>query len=386
MVDFSNAFVSKIKARLKTHALTAVRNDTGSVRLVSHTSEHFEEALVKGIISDLSCGKLSGSCAVLTNTNEEAFTLCAMLKKTGVAVSLIQSQKSVGVANLAEVRALLKYMTAQMHGQKRASVRLFADAEQWLKASYGASIWLDNVLRLIESFTAVLPAEGFFYLADFEEFLRESVLEDTFERTASSIVVSTIHKAKGREFDHVYILYASRSFEDDDARRKLYVGMTRARFDLTIHYRGALLNQTLPETVHPSVDKTAYNAPDELTAHTHARRRVARLFRRQKAIDSVDARRLSAHTHRRGPHDSHIHRRCASGCLFKSFPSTSGTTQKKRLCGSVRRDRLYRCLAQKPGRSGACRRFADPSPQTRQQRPNGIGFLRFNSQIGRRPQ
>ena len=265
VVDFSNAFVSKIKARLKTHALTAVRNETGSVRLVSHTSEHFEEALVKGIISDLSCGKLSGSCAVLTNTNEEAFTLCAMLKKTGVAVSLIQSQKSVGVANLAEVRALLKYMTAQMHGQKRASVRLFADAEQWLKASYGASIWLDNVLRLIESFTAVLPAEGFFYLADFEEFLRESVLEDTFERTASSIVVSTIHKAKGREFDHVYILYASRSFEDDDARRKLYVGMTRARFDLTIHYRGALLNQTLPETVHPSVDKTAYNAPDELT-------------------------------------------------------------------------------------------------------------------------
>ena len=93
VVDFSNAFVSKIKARLKTHALTAVRNDTGSVRLVSHASEHFEEALVKGIISDLSCGKLSGSCAVLTNTNEEAFTLCAMLKKTGVAVSLIQSQK-----------------------------------------------------------------------------------------------------------------------------------------------------------------------------------------------------------------------------------------------------------------------------------------------------
>lgn len=41
--------------------------------------------------------------------------------------------------------------------------------------------------------------------------------------------------------------------------------MTRARFDLTIHYRGALLNQTLPDAVHPSIDKTAYNAPDELT-------------------------------------------------------------------------------------------------------------------------
>ena len=52
VVDFSNAFVSKIKARLKTHALTAVRNDTGTVRLVSHTSEHFEEALVKAVNCD----------------------------------------------------------------------------------------------------------------------------------------------------------------------------------------------------------------------------------------------------------------------------------------------------------------------------------------------
>ena len=127
------------------------------------------------------------------------------------------------ISNASDATAELRFLSItdpSLLGDDAAfCIRVKVDKDaKWLRASYGASIWIDNVLRLIESFTAILPAEGFFYLADFEEFLRESVLEDTFERTASSIVVSTIHKAKGREFDHVYILYASRSFEDDDAR------------------------------------------------------------------------------------------------------------------------------------------------------------------------
>lgn len=265
VVNFSNAFVSRIRARLKTHALAAVRPDKGSVRLVSHAGANFEKGLVKGLVEDLATGKLTGSCAVLTSTNEEAFTICSMLRREQVPVSLIQTHKGAALFNLAEVRALLKFLTAQMHGEKRASVRLFEDAGKWLKASYGASIWTDNVLRLVDAFTGVLPADGVFYLADFEEFVKESRLEDTFERSASSVVVSTIHKAKGREFDHVYILYKPRTFENDDARRKLYVGMTRARNDLTIHYCGALLSQIAPDIAAARVDETVYPPVEELT-------------------------------------------------------------------------------------------------------------------------
>lgn len=231
----------------------------------------------------------------------------------------------------------------------------------------------------------MLPAEGFFYLADFEEFLRESVLEDTFERTASSIVVSTIHKAKGREFDHVYILYASRSFEDDDARRKLYVGMTRARFDLTIHYRGALLNQTLPETVHPSVDKTAYNAPDELTLT---------LTHEDVWLDYFEDKKRLILSMRAGfpltPIEEGLTIRTSTDVVrlvvySKAFQARLAQLKRAALRFNPPRSALSLPGA-KPGRSGACRRFADPSPQTRQQRPNGIDFLRFDSQIGRRPQ
>lgn len=264
IVAFSNAFVTRIQQRLKSHALTAVRSDSGSVRLISHTGESFEAALIEGLMQDLTCGRLSGSCAVLAGTNEEAFTLCAMLRKTGVPVSLIQANKSASLINLAEVRALLKYLTAQTHGERRASVRLFEEAEHWLKAGYGASVWTENVLRLVHAFTQIEQPDGLFYLADFEEFVRESRLEDTFERTACSIVVSTIHKAKGREFDHVYVLFKNRSFENDDARRRLYVAMTRAKTDLTVHYRGALLSQTAPEIARPVLDENIYEEPDEL--------------------------------------------------------------------------------------------------------------------------
>lgn len=265
VVAYSNAFVTRITERLKTRPLTAVRAEEGSVRVVSHAGDTFEEALVAGLMSDLTCGRLTGSCAVLTGTNEQAFTLSAMLARTGVPVSLIQAQKGASLINLAEVRALLKYLTAQTHGERRAPMRIFEDACDWLRSSYGASVWTENVLRLVAAFTQVNSADALFYLADFEEFVRESRLEDTFERGADSIVVSTIHKAKGREFDHVYVLFTQRSFEDDDARRRLYVAMTRAKTDLTVHCRGALLNQVAPEVAVPVVDETVYPKTQELT-------------------------------------------------------------------------------------------------------------------------
>ena len=264
VVAYSNAFVTRIQERLKTKPLTAVRTNKGSVRVISHPGEEFQSALVDGLMADLTGARLSGTCAILTGTNEEAFTVCAMLAQTGVPVSLIQSQKAASLYNLAEVRALLKYLTAQSHGERRAPVRLFEEAQDWLQASYGASVWTPNVLRLVHGFLEVNRPDGLFYLADFEEYVRESTLEDTFERGADSIVVSTIHKAKGREFDHVYVLASNRSFENEDARRRLYVAMTRAKTDLTIHCRGAILNNIAPEVTQPVVDDKPYAKPDEL--------------------------------------------------------------------------------------------------------------------------
>lgn len=47
--------------------------------------------------------------------------------------------------------------------------------------------------------------------------------------------VSTIHKAKGKEFDNVYMIVTDRHHYPDAYMRRLYVGITRAKKQLFIH-------------------------------------------------------------------------------------------------------------------------------------------------------
>jgi len=59
---------------------------------------------------------------------------------------------------------------------------------------------------------------------------------------------STIHKVKGQEFDHVIVAHCSSSpFPDtDEARRLLYVALSRARRSITILASGEAPSPLLP--------------------------------------------------------------------------------------------------------------------------------------------
>ena len=54
--------------------------------------------------------------------------------------------------------------------------------------------------------------------------------------------MSTIHKAKGREFDDVYMLISDNYVKDDYLLRRYYVGITRAKNRLFIHTNGDCFN------------------------------------------------------------------------------------------------------------------------------------------------
>lgn len=90
----------------------------------------------------------------------------------------------------------------------------------------------------------------------------ESSVEDFCDVSEAEVVVSTIHKAKGREFDDVYMLISDNYGTDDDRMHRYYVGITRAKSRLFIHTNTAVF-QHLSAAAY-SADRQVYEMPDEI--------------------------------------------------------------------------------------------------------------------------
>jgi len=161
-------------------------------------------------------------------------------------------------SNLAEVKYLLKYIS------KRLTTPLIPD-ELWEEAKratfelYDGSHCLPLVKRCTELFEQIHRAK---YQTDLWEFLFESSVEDFCDVSNAEVVVSTIHKAKGREFDDVYMLLNDRLHKDEQLFRQYYVGMTRAKSRLFIHTNSDLFSR-LPADKQ-RVDHRQYPMPEEI--------------------------------------------------------------------------------------------------------------------------
>ena len=100
------------------------------------------------------------------------------------------------------------------------------------------------------------------YYTDFREFVFESSLEDFCDVSGTDVVVSTIHKAKGREFDNVFMLISDNYSKDVNLMRRLYVGITRAKNRLFVHTNGDCFNLNSADSF--KVDRNEYLMPGEI--------------------------------------------------------------------------------------------------------------------------
>lgn len=275
IVSTANTFVGQIQQRMKSNPIVAIRKEPGHVQIIRHRGEHLETPVVQ----HLSALKPQGSICVLTTTNEEALCVVALLKKHNIRAQLIQSIDGFRFSNLAEVRFFLKLIQNNLKSPVISDDN-WKNAKNRLFTKYQDSSCLDNIRNFILEFERINKLK---YFSDLQEYVNESQYEDYYTKDASAVFVSTIHKSKGREFDHVFLLLQKLSNENDETYRKLYVGLTRAKQSLYVHTSIPFLDNTYIPGVEVIHDETIYDHPEELTLQLSHRDVILNFFKDKKS-------------------------------------------------------------------------------------------------------
>jgi ATP-dependent DNA helicase RecQ len=240
LVAFTNQFLRTMEKRLKEIPIQAYQTNNGKIRIVHYKNGNLITPLINEILSTA----LSGTTCVLTHSNEEAFLVAGLLSNSGQAAKLIQSNDSFSLYNLAEIRFFLQ----ELHLEDNIFVisdDVWGSAKRRLVERYKFSSKFEMIKNLVKDFEGTNTKKK--YKSDLEVFIRESKLEDFISTNSETILVSTIHKAKGKEFDNVFLLLENFAANDEGKKRQLYVAMTRAKQNLFIHLNGDYLNNLKAE-------------------------------------------------------------------------------------------------------------------------------------------
>ena len=260
LVEYTNEFSKQIKHRLKSTDIFARQRDNGSLKVV----RYYTNNLIIPLVNDILFTGLSGTTCVLTKTNEEALQVAGLLLKNNVQAKLIQSNDGFSLYHVLEIRCFIQLLNLT------DDVFVISDdawdtAKKEITNLFRKSSRLDMCLNLIRDFEDCNPKKK--YKSDFETFVRESKLEDFYNENGETVFVSTIHKAKGKEFDNVFIMLDNYNAESDEAKRVLYVGMTRAKKNLTIHLNSHILDTPSHVLVDRIENKSVYLTPNGISMH-----------------------------------------------------------------------------------------------------------------------
>ena len=204
------------------------------------------QAVASAVAAELAAGTRPEQIAVLFRVNEQAVTIEAALKRNGVAVRQLGSSSFF---KLPAVRKLLLALRVQVHAEPdepaRALVSNLARELGWSLLPEDSSLpresWdaLDAIVRFANEVPDSVSLKRFAAeLADREE--------TNNELTVAAVVLSTLHSAKGLEWQTVFLVglsegllpinYAKTPAAVDEERRLFYVGITRARRRLLLSW------------------------------------------------------------------------------------------------------------------------------------------------------
>ncbi|MES2810431.1 MAG: RecQ family ATP-dependent DNA helicase [Bacteroidota bacterium] len=279
IVEFAHQFTNCLQGRLKNTPVSACQTDDGVLKINRYTHGDLIIPTVTGIVHT----PLVGSTCVLTHTNSEAEEITGLLLKHGLKAKLIRSNDGFALYNLAEIKYFLDHLNTPVDIHVITD-KAWDEAKRSVKTNFSKSENWQILEQLIGDFETVNPKKK--YRSDLDVFIRESKLENFYQRDTETIFVSTIHKSKGREFDNLFLMLDGlENTLTEQQKRQLYVAVTRAKQNLTIHLNSSHFDHIKTTNMHRT-EITGQNPPtDQLSLHlTHTDVYLDHFYRMQPQV------------------------------------------------------------------------------------------------------
>ena len=213
------------------HELTSVNERGEKLELDSYATSASEAKAVAAKIAAL--GKVHSDIAILARTNSQLDPFESALKSLGIETQLKSAEKFFERTDVRDAMRIIR--SASVLPSEVGD--WYQDLEAVLRP-FGSADYVRALLLLAHQLKTVGTS-------DMRSFLRE--LEDRADQnnppTLPGVVLSTLHAAKGLEWDHVFLVGVSLGFlpmgEDiEEERRLFYVGLTRAKQTVHVSYAG----------------------------------------------------------------------------------------------------------------------------------------------------
>lgn len=230
LVEFNNELVQKINTRIKTDKiLTSFQKDDGFIRIV----EHRGDKLIEPLCSDIKRLNLKGTIAVLTHTNDQALTVNSFLTRIGLDSQLVAGLVGFQLSRLFEIRLVDEIIKRKRLSSDILTLESLIDAKIEIEQHCSNHEMLVLCKAVLDMF--VNKCGPRLTYIDWRNFIQSINMEDALNPEINRVFVSTMHKSKGKQFDHVFLLLENFTIATDEHARLLYVASTRAKQTLVIH-------------------------------------------------------------------------------------------------------------------------------------------------------